>query len=97
MAKTESMASFGDDRLLVEKFIDNPRHIEIQIIADKHGNTVKLLLYRRKHPQSLRFHAMVLTNPPSNAKHYIALLARKRVLDSAQKPKGYRGGPFDPY
>lgn len=40
MAKTESMASFGDDRLLIEKFIDNPRHIEIQIISDKHGNTV---------------------------------------------------------
>ncbi|KAF9212273.1 hypothetical protein BGZ59_006957, partial [Podila verticillata] len=39
MAKTESMASFGDDRLLIEKFIDNPRHIEIQIISDKHGNT----------------------------------------------------------
>lgn len=40
IAKTESMASFGDDRLLIEKFIDNPRHIEIQIISDKHGNTV---------------------------------------------------------
>ncbi|KAG0361340.1 hypothetical protein BGZ54_009140, partial [Gamsiella multidivaricata] len=42
MAKTESMASFGDDRLLIEKFIDNPRHIEIQIISDKHGNTLYL-------------------------------------------------------
>lgn len=41
IAKTESMASFGDDRLLIEKFIDNPRHIEIQIISDKHGNTVR--------------------------------------------------------
>ncbi|KAI1295897.1 hypothetical protein EDD11_007694 [Mortierella claussenii] len=42
IAKTESMASFGDDRLLIEKFIDNPRHIEIQIISDKHGNTLYL-------------------------------------------------------
>ncbi|KAG0282250.1 hypothetical protein BGZ96_000658 [Linnemannia gamsii] len=42
MAKTESLASFGDDRLLIEKFIDNPRHIEIQIISDKHGNTLYL-------------------------------------------------------
>lgn len=45
MAKTESMASFGDDRLLIEKFIDNPRHIEIQIISDKHGNTVSLFFF----------------------------------------------------
>ncbi|KAF9917895.1 hypothetical protein BX616_010972 [Lobosporangium transversale] len=42
IAKTESLASFGDDRLLIEKFIDNPRHIEIQIISDKHGNTLYL-------------------------------------------------------
>ncbi|CAG8531707.1 6483_t:CDS:2 [Paraglomus brasilianum] len=39
LAKQESKASFGDDRLLVEKYVDNPRHIEIQILADKHGNT----------------------------------------------------------
>jgi len=40
------MSSFGDDRLLVEKFIDDPRHIEIQILADNFGNTVfHLLIY----------------------------------------------------
>ncbi|KAG0222866.1 hypothetical protein BGW41_005842 [Actinomortierella wolfii] len=42
IAKQESLASFGDDRILIEKFIDNPRHIEIQIISDKHGNTLYL-------------------------------------------------------
>jgi len=47
IAKTESMASFGDDRLLIEKFIDNPRHIEIQIISDKHGNTVSRVYFTR--------------------------------------------------
>eukprot|EP01061_Rhynchopus_euleeides_P034161 TRINITY_DN57890_c0_g1_i1.p1 TRINITY_DN57890_c0_g1~~TRINITY_DN57890_c0_g1_i1.p1 ORF type:complete len:705 (+),score=342.45 TRINITY_DN57890_c0_g1_i1:46-2115(+) len=41
-AKGEAMASFGDDRMLVEKYIDNPRHIEVQIIADKNGNTLWL-------------------------------------------------------
>ena len=41
LSKSEAMSSFGDDRLLVEKFIDNPRHIEIQILGDKLGNTVK--------------------------------------------------------
>ncbi|KAG1661617.1 Propionyl-CoA carboxylase alpha chain, mitochondrial [Nymphon striatum] len=38
----EAKSSFGDDRLLVEKFIDNPRHIEIQLLCDKHGNALYL-------------------------------------------------------
>eukprot|EP01064_Diplonema_japonicum_P020917 TRINITY_DN30483_c0_g1_i1.p1 TRINITY_DN30483_c0_g1~~TRINITY_DN30483_c0_g1_i1.p1 ORF type:complete len:691 (+),score=191.83 TRINITY_DN30483_c0_g1_i1:49-2121(+) len=41
-AKREAISSFGDDRMLVEKFIDNPRHIEIQVIGDKLGNVVYL-------------------------------------------------------
>ncbi|XP_069323711.1 propionyl-CoA carboxylase alpha chain, mitochondrial isoform X6 [Eulemur rufifrons] len=36
----EAASSFGDDRLLIEKFIDNPRHIEIQVLGDKHGNAL---------------------------------------------------------
>jgi len=42
LAKAEAKSSFGDDRLLVEKFIVEPRHIEIQIIGDKKGNIVYL-------------------------------------------------------
>uniref|UniRef100_A0A3P8ZCC5 Propionyl-CoA carboxylase alpha chain, mitochondrial n=1 Tax=Esox lucius TaxID=8010 RepID=A0A3P8ZCC5_ESOLU len=38
----EAASSFGDDRLLIEKFVDNPRHIEIQVLADKHGNALWL-------------------------------------------------------
>ena len=41
-ASNEARNSFSDDRIFVEKFIENPRHIEIQIIADKAGNTVCL-------------------------------------------------------
>ncbi len=37
-AKSEAKSSFGDDRVFVEKFIVNPRHIEIQVLGDKHGN-----------------------------------------------------------
>src|SRR4029077_10962127 len=33
---------FGDDRILIEKFIESPRHIEIQVLGDKHGNVVHL-------------------------------------------------------
>jgi len=38
----EAASSFGDDRMLVEKFVDSPRHIEIQLIGDKHGNAIHL-------------------------------------------------------
>ncbi len=41
-AKNEAASSFGDDRIFVEKFITDPRHIEIQLIGDKHGNVVYL-------------------------------------------------------
>ena len=41
-ATNEARSSFGDDRVFIEKFIQDPRHIEIQIIADSHGNTVYL-------------------------------------------------------
>ena len=42
LAKSEAKSSFGDDRIFVEKFIENPRHIEIQILGDKHGNVIYL-------------------------------------------------------
>jgi propionyl-CoA carboxylase alpha chain len=42
LASAEAKSSFGDDRLLIEKFIEEPRHIEIQILADKHGNVLWL-------------------------------------------------------
>jgi propionyl-CoA carboxylase alpha chain len=41
-SRNEAAASFGDDRIFIEKFVDQPRHIEIQVLADKHGNTVFL-------------------------------------------------------
>ncbi len=41
-AKSEAKSSFGDDRVFVEKFIVNPRHVEIQVLGDKHGNVIYL-------------------------------------------------------
>ena len=41
-AKREAKAAFGDDRMLIEKYVDNPRHIEVQIIGDSHGNLLSL-------------------------------------------------------
>jgi len=41
-ARSEARSSFGDDRVFVEKFIVDPRHIEIQVLGDKHGNVIYL-------------------------------------------------------
>ncbi|CAB0017189.1 unnamed protein product [Nesidiocoris tenuis] len=41
-AKTESLRAFGDDVVLLEKFIESPRHVEVQVFGDAHGNTVHL-------------------------------------------------------
>ncbi len=41
-ARSEAASSFGDDRVFIEKFIVNPRHIEIQVLGDKHGNVIHL-------------------------------------------------------
>ena len=41
-SRSEAKSSFGDDRILIEKFIEDPRHIEIQVLGDKHGNILYL-------------------------------------------------------
>jgi acetyl/propionyl-CoA carboxylase alpha subunit len=41
-ARSEAMSAFGDDRLYAEKYLENPRHIEFQILGDRHGNIVHL-------------------------------------------------------
>jgi 3-methylcrotonyl-CoA carboxylase alpha subunit len=41
-AKREALASFGDDRVLIERYLQRPRHVEIQVFADTHGNCISL-------------------------------------------------------
>ena len=61
-AANEARSSFGDDRIFVEKFIEEPRHIEIQIIADSHGNVI----YLNERECSLqRRHQKVIEEAPS--------------------------------
>ncbi|HET9641085.1 MAG TPA: acetyl/propionyl/methylcrotonyl-CoA carboxylase subunit alpha [Allosphingosinicella sp.] len=60
--KREGLASFGDDRVFIEKFVENPRHIEIQLIGDKSGN----LLYLGERECSVqRRHQKVVEEAPS--------------------------------
>ena len=60
--KTEAMASFGDDRIFIEKFVEGPRHIEIQILGDSHGNVVYL---NERDCSIQRRHQKVIEEAPS--------------------------------
>jgi propionyl-CoA carboxylase alpha chain len=60
--KREGLSSFGDDRVFIEKFIESPRHIEIQVLGDKHGN----ILYLGERECSVqRRHQKVVEEAPS--------------------------------
>ena len=60
--KTEAMTSFGDDRIFIEKFVEGPRHIEIQVLGDAHGN----LVYLNERDCSIqRRHQKVIEEAPS--------------------------------
>jgi propionyl-CoA carboxylase alpha chain len=60
--KTEAMSSFGDDRIFIEKFVEGPRHIEIQVLGDSHGNVVYL---NERDCSIQRRHQKVIEEAPS--------------------------------
>ncbi|WP_435185775.1 biotin carboxylase N-terminal domain-containing protein [Streptomyces sp. bgisy126] len=70
-ARREARASFGDDTLLVERWIDGPRHIEIQVLADAHGNVLHLgereCSLQRRHQKIVEEAPSVLLTPELRA------------------------------
>jgi propionyl-CoA carboxylase alpha chain len=60
--KTEAMSSFGDDRIFIEKFVEGPRHIEIQVLGDSYGNVVYL---NERDCSIQRRHQKVIEEAPS--------------------------------
>ncbi len=78
-AKTEAKASFGDDNLFIEKFCEKPRHIEIQVMADEHGNAVHL---GERDCSIQRRHRKILEETPSVA---INDRLRRQMGDAALK------------
>lgn len=61
-AQNEARAAFGDDRVFIEKYIEEPRHIEIQVLGDKHGNVIHL---GERECSIQRRHQKVLEEAPS--------------------------------
>lgn len=73
MAASEAGNSFGDARVFIEKFFENPRHIEIQVLADKHGNTIYL---GERECSIQRRHQKVIEEAPSM---FLNEAARKKM------------------
>jgi 3-methylcrotonyl-CoA carboxylase alpha subunit len=81
-AKREAKAAFGDDRMLIEKFVENPRHIEVQVIGDSHGNL--LSLFERECTLQRR-HQKVIEEAPSPT---LNATQREAVCAAARKAAG---------
>jgi acetyl-CoA carboxylase biotin carboxylase subunit len=87
-AKAEARAAFGDDSVYLEKYLDTPRHIEIQIVADSHGNVVHL---GERDCSLQRRHQKVWEEAPSPALNASERDAIGKVVTDAIGKLGYLG------
>ncbi|GAA3068623.1 acetyl-CoA carboxylase biotin carboxylase subunit [Streptomyces glomeratus] len=87
-ARREARASFGDDTLLVERWIDRPRHIEIQVLADGHGNVVHL---GERECSLQRRHQKIIEEAPSVLLDEATRTAMGEAAVQAARSCGYRG------
>ncbi|MET9969988.1 biotin carboxylase N-terminal domain-containing protein [Streptomyces sp. NPDC006356] len=87
-ARREARASFGDDTLLVERWVDRPRHIEIQVLADGHGNVVHL---GERECSLQRRHQKIIEEAPSVLLDESTRASMGEAAVQAARSCGYRG------
>jgi acetyl-CoA carboxylase, biotin carboxylase subunit len=87
-ARSEAKSSFGDDRVYVERFVDSPRHVEVQVLGDTHGNVVHV--YERECSIQRR-HQKVIEESPSPVLDPETREAMGKVAVAAAKAVDYVG------
>jgi acetyl-CoA carboxylase biotin carboxylase subunit len=87
LARSEAKAHFGDDAVYLEKYLSHPRHVEIQVLADAHGNVVHL---GERDCSLQRRHQKVLEEAPSPALNAAQRAAIGETVVQAMKKLGYR-------
>jgi acetyl-CoA carboxylase biotin carboxylase subunit len=87
LARAEAGAAFGNDQVYLEKYLDHPRHIEIQVLADSHGNVVHL---GERDCSLQRKHQKVLEESPSAALNADQRQQIGEIVRSAIQKLGYR-------
>ncbi len=81
-ASSEALAAFGDGTMYLERFINNPRHIEVQVVGDSHGNAIHIgerdCSLQRRHQKVIEESPAILLNDETRAKlHAVAVKATK--------------------
>jgi 3-methylcrotonyl-CoA carboxylase alpha subunit len=87
-AMREAKAAFGDERVLVEKYVSAPRHIEMQIFADRHGNAIHL---NERDCSLQRRHQKVIEEAPAPGMSVQLRAAMGEAAVAAAKAAGYEG------
>ncbi len=88
MARSEAHSAFGDDSVYIEKYIEKPRHVEIQVLADSHGNVVHLF---ERECSVQRRHQKVIEEAPSGFVSEKTRQQMGRMAVKIAKAVGYRG------
>jgi len=93
MTKSEAAAAFGNDMVYMEKFLETPRHVEFQILADEHGNAIHL---GERDCSMQRRHQKVVEEAPAPGITEEERARMGKILTDACKKIGYRGaGTFE--
>src|SRR5690606_37146428 len=87
-ARREAKAAFGDDRVLVEKYVEKPRHIEVQVFGDNHGNVVHLF---ERDCSAQRRHQKVIEEAPAPGMNAEMRAAMTEAAVTAAKAIDYSG------